>query len=126
MQPLRPPCIAFALVLLSASVLTTQPTSSGKVLAPHTTADTRAFNKDGSLPTYKDPKASLEARVADLLPRMTIEEKVAQMYAALVHCPFPIVSTSYSIQGDINGWMDMNDPLDNTKTFNQTGLVCNP
>lgn len=28
----------------------------------------------------------------------------------------------YSIQGDINGWMNMTDPLDDTKTFNQTGL----
>ena len=39
----------------------------------------RATNKDGSLPTYKNPEASIEDRVADLLPRMTVEEKVAQM-----------------------------------------------
>jgi beta-glucosidase len=31
------------------------------------------------LPLYKDPKAPLEARVEDLLKRMTLEEKVAQM-----------------------------------------------
>ncbi|KAI0751981.1 glycoside hydrolase family 3 protein [Irpex lacteus] len=37
---------------------------------------------------------------------MTIEEKVAQL-----------------IQGDINGWMNMTDPLDDTLTYNQTGLV---
>lgn len=24
----------------------------------------------------------------------------------------------------MSGWMDFNDPLDNTKVFNQTGLVC--
>ncbi|CDO69454.1 Glycoside Hydrolase Family 3 protein [Trametes cinnabarina] len=36
---------------------------------------------------------------------MTLEEKVAQI-----------------IQGDMNGWMDFTDPLDDTKTFNQTGL----
>lgn len=29
-----------------------------------------------------------------------------------------------SIQGDMNGWMNLNDPLDDTLTFNQTGLVC--
>jgi hypothetical protein len=30
----------------------------------------------------------------------------------------------YSIQGDLNGWMtNPNDPLDDSKTFNQTGLV---
>ncbi|ETW84887.1 glycoside hydrolase family 3 protein [Heterobasidion irregulare TC 32-1] len=65
----------------------------------------RATNKDGSLPTYKNPDASIEDRVADLLPRMTVEEKVAQL-----------------IQGDMNGWMSLNDPLDDTKVFNQSGL----
>ncbi|KZV79558.1 family 3 glycoside hydrolase [Exidia glandulosa HHB12029] len=56
-------------------------------------------------PLYKNPSASIEARVADLLPRMTVEEKVAQI-----------------IQGDMNGWMNFNDPLDNTLTHNETGL----
>ncbi|KAH9887635.1 glycoside hydrolase superfamily [Cubamyces lactineus] len=65
----------------------------------------RGTNKDGSVPVYKNPHASIEDRVNDLLPRMTLEEKVAQL-----------------IQGDMNGWMDFDDPLDDTKTFNQTGL----
>ena len=39
----------------------------------------RATNKDGSIPLYKNPNASIEDRVNDLLPRMTLEEKVAQM-----------------------------------------------
>ena len=39
----------------------------------------RGTNKDGSLPVYKNPKASVEDRVNDLLPRMTLDEKVAQM-----------------------------------------------
>ncbi|KIK63658.1 glycoside hydrolase family 3 protein [Collybiopsis luxurians FD-317 M1] len=66
----------------------------------------RGTNLDGSLPTYKNPNASIEDRVADLLPRMTLEEKVAQI-----------------IQGDIDGWMDTSNPLDNTLVFNQSGLV---
>jgi beta-glucosidase len=45
----------------------------------HFSLESRATNIDGSLPTYKDPTASIEARVADLLPRMTVEEKVSQM-----------------------------------------------
>ncbi|EEB95469.1 hypothetical protein MPER_05559, partial [Moniliophthora perniciosa FA553] len=68
--------------------------------------EARQTNTDGSLPTYKNPQAAIEDRVEDLLARMTLEEKVAQL-----------------IQGDINGWMDMDDPLDNTLTYNQTGLM---
>ncbi|KAJ7210628.1 glycoside hydrolase family 3 protein [Mycena haematopus] len=71
----------------------------------HFSLESRATNIDGSLPIYKNPTASIEARVADLLPRMTIEEKVSQI-----------------IQGDLDGWMSLDDPLDDTKTFNQTGL----
>lgn len=39
----------------------------------------RATNKDGSTPVYKNPDASIEDRVSDLLPRMTVQEKVAQL-----------------------------------------------
>lgn len=46
----------------------------------------RASNKDGSPPLYKNPNASIEDRVSDLLPRMTLEEKVAQMYAMVLLC----------------------------------------
>ncbi|KAG7093367.1 hypothetical protein E1B28_007049 [Marasmius oreades] len=70
------------------------------------TLESRATNIDGSLPTYKNPEASIEDRIGDLLPRMTLEEKVSQL-----------------IQGDINGWMSaLDDPLDNTLSFNQSGL----
>jgi len=45
----------------------------------HFSVEARQFNKDGSIPTYKNPKASIEARVNDLLPRMTLEEKISQL-----------------------------------------------
>ena len=88
----------------------------------------RATNKDGSLPIYKDANASIEDRVNDLLPRMTLEEKVAQLYAHPSFIPVCWTLTATllcidRIQGDMNGWMDFRDPLDNTLTFNQTGLV---
>ncbi|KAJ7124473.1 glycoside hydrolase family 3 protein [Mycena epipterygia] len=89
------------LCLLPAFALGNDGVSEG----PHFSLVSRATNIDGSLPIYKNPTASIEARVADLLPRMTIEEKVSQI-----------------IQGDMNGWMNLNNPLDDTKTFNQTGL----
>ncbi|QRW14954.1 glycoside hydrolase family 3 protein [Ceratobasidium sp. AG-Ba] len=57
-------------------------------------------------PLYKSPNAPIDDRVKDLLSRMTIEDKVAQI-----------------IQGDINGWMNMTDSADNTLTYNATGLV---
>ncbi|KAG8943685.1 hypothetical protein FRC04_002585 [Tulasnella sp. 424] len=58
-------------------------------------------------PLYKNPKAAIEDRINDLLPRMTLEEKVAQL-----------------IQGDINGWTpNPNDPLDTTMSYNASGLV---
>jgi beta-glucosidase len=49
---------------------------------------------------YKNPKASVDARVADLLSRMTIEEKASQL-----------------LQGDIRNWMN-----EKTNALNQTGL----
>src|SRR5690606_1098637 len=35
--------------------------------------------QNGKIPVYKDPSATVESRVSDLLSRMTLEEKVAQL-----------------------------------------------
>ena len=45
----------------------------------HFSLNARGLNKDGSTPLYKNPKAAIEDRVNDLLPRMTLDEKVAQL-----------------------------------------------
>ncbi|KIK96990.1 glycoside hydrolase family 3 protein [Paxillus rubicundulus Ve08.2h10] len=71
----------------------------------HFHIEARGTNIDGSLPIYKGPDAPIEDRVNDVLPRMTVQEKVGQL-----------------IQGDLNGWMNMTDPLENTLAHNQTGL----
>lgn len=42
-------------------------------------AQTQTIAADPTTPTYQDPTASLEKRVDDLLGRMTLEEKVAQV-----------------------------------------------
>lgn len=52
---------------------------------------------------YKNPSASVDDRVSDLLSRMTIEEKTAQL-----------------IQGDISNWINTT-----TNAFNSSGLVWN-
>lgn len=38
-----------------------------------------AFVQEGGAPLYKDPDAAISDRVHDLLQRMTVEEKVAQL-----------------------------------------------
>ncbi|KAK6336559.1 hypothetical protein TWF696_002107 [Orbilia brochopaga] len=52
---------------------------------------------------YKDPKASIDDRVADLLGRMTIEEKLGQL-----------------MQGDMSNWLNIN-----TGVYNRTALEAN-
>ena len=37
------------------------------------------FNKNGVKDVYEDPSAPIEARIADLLSQMTLEEKTCQM-----------------------------------------------
>lgn len=51
-------------------------------------------------PLYKNAKAPIDDRVADLLKRMTIEEKTSQL-----------------VQGDLRNWLN-----ENNNTFNATGL----
>jgi beta-glucosidase len=51
-------------------------------------------------PLYKDPTAPIEARVTDLLSRMSLQDKTAQL-----------------IQGDINSWLDPK-----TAALNSSGL----
>jgi len=91
----------------------------------HFSLEARASNLDSSLPIYKNPNASIEDRVNDLLPRMTVQEKVAQLRVLFFcHCVAWSLDSACSIQGDIGGWMNMTNPLDDTLTYNQTGLVC--
>lgn len=63
-----------------------------------------ALPADSAIPKdalYKNPKASVDSRIADLLSRMTLEEKVGQV-----------------MQGDISNWLNVTDG-----TFNRSGLV---
>ncbi|KAI9727060.1 MAG: hypothetical protein M1834_008528 [Cirrosporium novae-zelandiae] len=53
--------------------------------------------------TYKNPNASIKARVADLVSRMTLQDKVAQL-----------------MQGDITNWLN-----GTSGEFNYSGLVAN-
>lgn len=58
---------------------------------------------NGTAPLYKNPAAPVEDRVQDLLSRMTLQEKVAQL-----------------IQGDITNFIN-----ETTGEFNASGLVWN-
>ncbi|SPN99726.1 related to beta-glucosidase [Cephalotrichum gorgonifer] len=59
---------------------------------------------DKDKPVYKDPKASIDDRVSDLLKRMTPREKAAQL-----------------IQGDMTNYLNLTD----STFFNKTGLEWN-
>ncbi|KAJ5040647.1 uncharacterized protein L3040_006296 [Drepanopeziza brunnea f. sp. 'multigermtubi'] len=74
-----------------------------KLLFPTASCLLFAVISAATTPLYKDPSASIDDRVADLLSRMTIEDKTAQM-----------------VQGDIGNWVDMT-----TNVFNATGLAWN-
>ena len=39
--------------------------------------------EQGMIPKYKDPREDVETRVRDLLPRMNLEQKVAQLNCLL-------------------------------------------
>lgn len=60
-------------------------------------------NSTNSSVPYKDPSLPVEDRVADLLSRMTIQEKAAQL-----------------MQGDISNWLNVTSGV-----FNRSGLVTN-
>ena len=55
---------------------------------------------NSTTPTYRNPSAAINERVADLLSRMTIEDKTAQL-----------------LQGDLQNWLNIT-----TNAFNASGL----
>lgn len=74
--------------------------SSISLLASIVAGLVQAAPGNETIPVYKDPNAAVEDRVVDLLSRMTIEDKTAQL-----------------VQGDIRDWLN-----DTDGSFNQTGL----
>lgn len=60
-----------------------------------------AANDSDCVPVYKNPDAAIDDRVADLLKRMTIEEKTAQL-----------------LQGDVRDFLDIEDG-----TYNETAMA---
>lgn len=83
---------------------------------------TAAWGSTSALPPYKNPDLPVEERVADLLGRMTIEDKMAQlMQGSWNDDDNELKQLNWSpIQGDITNWMN-----DTTGAFNASGLVAN-
>lgn len=71
-------CLLISLLFVIPAILADHDTF-GVREGLHFSLESRGTNIDGSCPIYKNPNAPIEERVNDLLPRMTIEEKVAQM-----------------------------------------------
>jgi beta-glucosidase len=76
---------------------------SGLLLPTSSHATDRVRRQAAVNATYKNPSASIDDRVTDLLSRMTIEEKTSQL-----------------IQGDISNWINTT-----TNELNITGLAWN-
>ena len=71
--------------------------------------------KPADTPVYKDPSAAIEARITDLLGRMTIEEKVMQM-----QCVWQSKGAIQTDKGDF-------DPAKATKVYpNGLGMMARP
>jgi hypothetical protein len=76
-----------------------------------------------STPLYKDASAPVEDRVSDLLGRMTIEDKMAQLMQGLLSPWFSCLvhyRADWMVAGDITNWMNST-----SGAFNYTGLVEN-
>ena len=57
-------------------------------------------SRGGDLPIYKDPSRPVEQRVEDLLSRMTVEEKVAQLRSAWPACRLYVKQGAKAEMGD--------------------------
>lgn len=87
----------------------------GLAFATAATAD-----NNSSKPKYKDPLVPVDERVKDLVSRMTIEEKAAQLLQGGQTMMLHYCIETDAFVGDIGNWMDPN-----TGAFNQSGLVDN-
>ncbi|KAK2041324.1 glycosyl hydrolase family 3 N terminal domain-containing protein [Colletotrichum somersetense] len=76
-------------------------TFASSLLVATVAAQNGTYTNGTGTPVYKSPNATIDDRVSDLLKRMTIEEKTAQL-----------------IQGDITNYLNLTDG-----TFNQSGLT---
>ena len=79
----HPRAAALALPLAAASLLATPPPADWFITPPAQPAIYRDgwvdFNKSGALDPYEDPSLDVERRLDDLLARMTMDEKTAQL-----------------------------------------------
>lgn len=88
---------AIALVMLGAQTAAAPPEADRAAFAPTPTVYRDGWldlNKNGRQDVYENPQASIEARIDDLLPQMTMEEKTAQMatlygYGRVLRDPLP-------------------------------------
>ncbi|PSR81052.1 glycoside hydrolase family 3 protein [Coniella lustricola] len=74
---------------------------SSLVCAILATASAAIAASNDSTPIYKNPNATIDDRVADLLGRMTIQEKTSQL-----------------VQGDVSNWLNVD-----SGAYNESGLV---
>jgi beta-glucosidase len=70
----------YAILLLALSVCTT---TQAQTSQPSLANQQKPVNQDTKAPLYKNSKAPIEARVNDLIGRMTVQEKIGQLMTQL-------------------------------------------
>jgi beta-glucosidase len=77
------------------------------------------FNKNGKKDVYEDPSQPPEKRVADLLKKMTLEEKIGQLFQAYRDPDATIDYGSLLRQGGIGSFLDGSELIENPALRNQ-------
>jgi beta-glucosidase len=81
------------------------------------------LNKNGSKDVYEDPAQPIEARVADLLGRMTLDEKIGQLFQAHRQPDTAVKSRDLLRQGKISSFLDGSELIEDPKPRNRVQRI---
>lgn len=107
-------CQLYTLVILLAAVVMTS--ASPPNIYQNGWID---FNKNGRKDVYEDPSRSPEKRVADLLKRMTLDEKIGQLFQAYREADAETVYGSLLRQGGVGSFLDGSELIENPALRNR-------
>ena len=77
------------------------------------------LNKNGKKDVYEDPSQPPEKRIADLLKRMTLDEKIGQLFQAYREADAETVYGSLLRQGGVGSFLDGSELIENPALRNR-------